>query len=379
VKITVPQPALKRAILLAAISAARPEVEFGKNISARAKVLAAALAAVLIEANDNGVFISCFDMRTSIRARVDATISEGGSFATSAAKFLALIVAFPDTATITITDTGSVTAGTSRYRLIPIAVDSMPLRFTFGGEAESVAIDMPTIGRLFEPAPAANSEESRYYMNGVNWRSVGPMLVATAACANEIIRTEIEAPTFTAAGLTVPTASVAILKKLIALARPAAITLQYNGRLLVADCVAFQLITVLVGGEKYPELSAVIPKPAAVAVCDRRELLAALQRLAAAATNVGPLLAVTFAEGAVKLFLAREPTIGADVLVAKTSGTDRFAASLPQVARMVGEIEGIETEISAHGNIRIRSPGDAGKLGVLASMIVSPAVWEHAP
>jgi len=378
-KITVAQPAIKRALMLAAIGAGRHEAEAGKNVSVAAKALQDALAAIRFDANDDGLAVSCFDRKTSIRARVDATISEGGSFATSAAKVLALIAAFPDSASISITDSGGVTAGTSRYRLIPIAVDSLPPRFEFDGEAATAAIDASAMARLFEPAPAANHEKSRGYLNGVNWRSVGPMLVAVATNGGELIRTEIEAPSFTSSNkLIVPTASVTILKKLAALTKPAGLTLRYNGRLLLAGCSAFEFMTTLVGGE-YPEVDRVLPKPAATVVCDRRDLAAALQRMAAAANSAAPLLAAVFADGALKLFLAREPTIGADVLAAKTNGSGRFAAPLPQFIRMIGEIEGAELEIGTDKNIGIRSPGDSGKLGMIANTTVAPAIWEHAP
>ena len=378
-RITAPQPALKRAVALATISAGPPGVE-SKNTSAAAKALQTALAAILIEADDSGIFVSCCDRMTSIRAHVGATIIEPGSFATSAAKMLSLIAAFPADASITITDTGSVTAGASCYRLIPIVTDRLPARFVFDNVgAAVVAIGAPTMARLLEPAPAANREESRTYLNGIAWRSDGPMLVAVATDGAVLIRTAIEAPTFTTSSeLIVPSATVAILRKLLTLTKPGALTLSYNGRLLMVGCGAFELISILVAG-KYPETNALLPKPAATVVCDRRSLVAALQRMAAAANSVEPLMAATFAEGILKLFLAREPLIGSDTLAAKTTGSGQFAAMLAQFVRMIDEIEGAEIEIGAEGNIRIRCPGDGGKLGMIASTTVSPAVWESAP
>jgi hypothetical protein len=114
-------------------------------------------------------------------------------------------------------------------------------------------------------------------------------------------------------------------------------------------------------------------------VCYRRSLVAALQRMVAAANSATPLMAATFTDNALRLFLAREPSIGADILVAKTNGSGRFAAPLSQFINIVGEIEGAEVEIGTDGNIGIRCPGDAGKAGMIASTTVAPAVWESAP
>ena len=256
----------------------------------------------------------------------------------------------------------------------------MPDVLAIGAATGEVEISGACLLTLLEPLPAASTEATRYYLNGIFLQSVGGKLVAAATDGFRLFRTAIAAAKFTDDRRTIlPRDAAAILHRLVRATRPDMVTLRRSKTLLAVDAPGFQFCTKLVDA-MYPDFERVIPSASDNgAVCDRAELRAALSRLAAVAT-ADPLVALSWAAaGELRMCLARQPDCGADAIAAEVKSRARITVPLPQLVRMISEFsdERIRLEAADAGQrpLVIKS---RDKLGLIMPSFISDNVKEAA-
>jgi DNA polymerase-3 subunit beta len=305
----------------------------------------------------------------AIKATVAATIFEPGTVAVSADRLAALLNAIAPGATVLLTATERallIASGDGRYRL-PLA--EPPAELSISGSAIAIKLDTNDLMTLFEPLPAAGTEETRPYLCGLFLHTYGGRLYAVAADGVTLLRTSIASAVQMPAGVIIPSSAVAVMARLIRRTKPEQVSLRRAGTLFEIGTEAFAFTTRAVDAI-FPDYRRVIPDGPrlAVATCEAPPLAAALTRLSAIA-NAGRalnLVALAWSTGKpLRLFLPRQPDDGADAIAAAgTEGTARIALSLPAFAALVAEFDGLlRLEVEEGRALVIRD--DSYKLGVL--------------
>jgi DNA polymerase-3 subunit beta len=351
VKITAPANALEAALSLAAIVADR-KADTPVNASA-----------------DNGtVSFTCVNTKTaiSITATAPATVIEPGQGAVSARRLAALQSGFgPEVMTLTIMPNAMIIAcSNSQYRL-PLLPDP-PAGLVVNPEIGRIKLcGNDCIALLEEVLPAADTGRARSMLTGICWHSVDGRLVSVAADGTVLLRISMPADHLSSdRTLVIPAQAAAILIKLLRQIKPELVTVRRSHAVFGASAPGFDFITGLIG-TPYPDYERVVPAASGnIALCSRQELIGALARLDAVANVEMSLIALTWTDGQVRLFLPRQPDDGTDIIPAETKGATQIALSLSRLADMVSEFSERIIHLEADHGLTIRQ-GD--KLGVLAS------------
>ena len=204
-------------------------------------------------------------------------------------------------------------------------------------------------------------------LTGIYWHNVDGRLVSVAADGTILLRNSVPAENLSSdRTLVIPAQAAAILIKLLRQIKPEWVMVRRSHAVFGASAPGLDFITGLIG-TPYPDYQSVVPAASGnIALCSRQELIGALARLDAVANAEMSLIALTWTDGQVRLYLPRQPDDGTDIIAAETKGVIQIALSLSRLAAMVSEfnerIIHLEAEIGKGLTIR---QGD--KLGVLAS------------
>jgi DNA polymerase III sliding clamp (beta) subunit (PCNA family) len=314
-----------------------------------------------------GITVTCSGPVITIRTVVAGDVVEQGRAAVSAARLVALIAGFATDAAITITTIANAVT-IERYRL-PSA--DIPIELALADEIARVELSGHDCLELLAVGPAAGTEPTRLYLNGIFLHSVGDQLTAVATDGVKLIRSSVAAERFsTGRDLIVPTKATIALAKLIRQTKADKIVLRRSRTLLAASGTGFEFVTRLLDFQ-YPTYEPLVPAPSANAVtCDRAEMQAALVRLTAVVSGDSPLIALTWSDGGpLHLYLPRQPADGADDVGAGAKGSARIALAPSQLAAMLGEFNCKRIHLNAAGRLLIT--GENHKLGLLM-----PCAWD---
>jgi DNA polymerase III subunit beta len=320
---------------------------------------------------DNGtVSFTCVNskMAISITATVPATVIEPGQGAVSASRLAALHSGLAPGAPVTLTimpNAMIIACGSSQYRL-PLLPDP-PAGLVINPEIGLIKLSgKDCIALLEEVLPAAGTERTRFMLTGIHWHNVDGRLVSVAADGTVLLR--ISVPTDHLSSdhtLVIPAQAAAILIKLLRQIKPEWVTVRRSQAVFGASAPGFDFVTGLIG-TPYPDYQRVVPAASGnIALCSRQELIGALARLDAIANVEIPLIALTWTDGQVRLYLPRQPDDGTDIIAAETKGVTQIALSLSRLAAMVSEFNSQRLHLeAAEGRLMIR---EGEKFGLLMS------------
>ena len=321
---------------------------------------------------DNGtVSFTCVNpkMAISITATAPATVIEPGQGAVSAPRLAALHSGLAPGAPVTLTimpNAMIIACGGSQYRL-PLLPDP-PAGLVIEPEIGCIKLSgKDCIALLEEVLPAVGSERSRHMLTGIYWHNVDDTLVSVAADGTVLLRISVPGDHLSNdRSLVIPAQAAAILIRLLRQIKPQSVTVRRSHAVFGASGAGFDFVTALIG-TPYPDYQRVLPPASGnIALCSRQELVGALARLNAIANVEMALVALTWTDGRVRLYLPRQPDDGTDIVAAETKGAAEIALSLSRLAAMVSEFSEriIHLEADIGQGLTIRQ-GD--KLGVLAS------------
>ena len=344
-----------------------------------------ALEAVHLTLDGASVKISANVLDHAVELTVSAVVEEGGTLALSGARLAALAGGFPSKAEITIQadgPTARVACDRSHFRLPAMAVENLPARPTLAEENGRVELAREEAIALFaRPLFAASAEQTRYYLCGVQLHDVDDGLVAVATDGHRLACVTIPG----AAGLSadhrviVPTIAVKLITRLLTDNKTIEIVrLARSKTLFAVEGTGFRFVSKLIDGT-YPDYRRLIPRPSgSFAIVDRRELVRALDRIAAVVdpqSEAMRLVGLRWSDGesALHLCIPGWPDLADDVLDAEVASTGKVAVQILHLAEIVAEIEGERIHIDTNGNggpVLVTDPDDPDVL-----MLQMPCAW----
>ena len=273
-RLTITRQNLQRG--LAAVSASIP-----------AKTTLPVLSNVLLEPQEDSLWISGTDLDVSIRVRVPADVAQGGAITAPGRKLLELTRELPEEP-VELRARGhqvEIGCGYSRFKLNGLPSEEFPnlpaMDFEMGW---SVAED--SLRRLIRStAFAVSNEESRPVLNGVFWELDDMRMTMVATNGHRLARLKVEAAVAqgSSASFIVPPAALAHVERLFD--GDGELTLGKGGNHLGFRSANQEVYTRLIEG-KYPNYEQVIPKDNdKVARVDKASLEATVRRMAVLASD----------------------------------------------------------------------------------------------
>jgi DNA polymerase-3 subunit beta len=355
------------------------------RIEAQAGALnnAMAMAAMAAAKNASGVHIiaaegrisfACCGQGIAIRSKIsDANISAAGEATVSANRLSELLAGFPKGDAITFDSKDNALAircGRSRYQL-PQDLDP-PEMLSIGGDGVQLKMPDADLLYLFDVVAAAGSERTRFNLHGTCLQTMGGKLTATSTDGERLLSASVAADEFSDdRHCIVPSRSVATVCKLVRAHKSKMLTLHQTRNLFAVSAPAFEFTTQMIGAV-FPDWTRVVPAAGSNFVsCAKRDLSAALVRLAAVADGESSLALVALswdADPSLRVFLPRQPGSGEDFIAAEITGHARIALSLPKLQAMIDNFncDRIQLEVS-QDDVPLILRGQGDKLGVLTS------------
>jgi DNA polymerase III sliding clamp (beta) subunit (PCNA family) len=167
-------------------------------------------------------------------------------------------------------------------------------------------------------------------------------------------------------GITVPSAAVKVIGKLIADKTAKRVTLRHTATLFSATTPAAAFVSKLIDG-RYPDYERTIPKPSAnIAAAQRAEMLQALERLAAID---GRLVQLSWSAGSPALRLTTADHT--EDLDAEIAGTGRVVVAIDKLTALLTELAGKSVELDSTDvttPLRLTTADDTGVSRVAAPL-----------
>ena len=272
-RLTITRQNLQRG--LAAVSASIP-----------GKTTLPVLSNVLVESEDDSVWISGTDLDVSIRVRVPAEVAEGGSITAPGRKLLEITRELPDQP-VELRARGhqlEIGCGNSRFKLNGLPSEEFPnLPATDFDEGWSVSED--ALRQLIRgTAFAVSNEESRPILNGVYWE-LGDRMTMVATNGHRLAKMQVEPARArgTTGAFIVPPAALAQVERLFD--GDGEIEVGRGGNHVGFRSANQEVYTRLIEGS-YPNYEQVIPKDNEnVARVDREAMESAVRRMAVLASD----------------------------------------------------------------------------------------------
>ena len=272
-RLTITRQNLQRG--LAAVSASIP-----------GKTTLPVLSNVLIESEDNSVWISGTDLDVSIRVRVPAEVAQGGALTAPGRKLLELTRVLPDQP-VELRARGhqlEIACGNSRFKLNGLPSEEFPnlpaMDFEEGWSVSEEFLRQLIRGTAF----AVSNEESRPILNGVYWE-FGDRMTMVATNGHRLAKMEVDATVADGAtgAFIVPPAALAQVERLFD--GDGEIEVGKGGNHLGFRSANQEVYTRLIEG-RYPNYEQVIPKDNdKVARVDKEAMEAAVRRMAVLASD----------------------------------------------------------------------------------------------
>lgn len=312
-------------------------------------------------------------LENQICLTIPAAIERAGSMAMPITRLAGLAAGFPATADIVIEADGAaakVRSGRSRYTLPTIPAKDLPLALTVAADAAGIALIRADALALFAAGFAA-ADDARTYICGLHIADSAAGLIAVATNGYALARRVLPGVAGLGSGITVPTAAIKAINKLLADKGVEYVRLLHAQALLSVATPAGVFTTKLIAGS-FPDDARIVPKPSGNVATMRRDILVmALTRLAAVGARTVR-LSWTASEPALHL-TSRDME---DLIDAETAGTGMVTLAIDRLSALLDEFAGKTTTIDATNPttpVRITAGGDAGFLCVLAPTAGAPA------
>ena len=285
---------------LAAVSASIPS-----------KTTLPVLSNILLETEDDGVWMSGTDLDVSVRVKVPADVTEGGSLTAPGKKLQEITRELPDhpVEISTRSDQIELSCGRSRFKLNGLPADEFPSlpSVDFDAAVQVAGADIQSL--IQHTAFAVSTEESRPILNGVLWELREGSMRMVATNGHRLARMGV--PTgpgsITSTDFIVPPAALSQVQRLFKDAEDIHVAWDHG-----ADGAArknhlgfrsgsTEVYTRLIEGT-YPNYEQVIPKDNdKVATVDKKALASAVRRMAVVASDQTHRIRLRFEENRVHL------------------------------------------------------------------------------
>ncbi len=241
------------------------------------------LANVLLSARGDELALTATDLEVELVAKAKVSLQQGGEITLPGRKFLDIIRALPDGASVTVTIEGeraTVRSGKSRFTLATLPASDFPTVEDIKAQ-QSLEIGQAALKRLLDKTHFSMAQQDvRYYLNGMLLEIAGKTLrtVATDGHRLAYCEAELENAAGTAQQVIVPRKGVLELQRL--LGTEGTVELAVGTNHVRAQIGDIRFTSKLIDG-RFPEYSRVIPAdPPKQVRADRDVLRAALQRAA---------------------------------------------------------------------------------------------------
>lgn len=261
------------------------------------------LSNILLDAEDDAVWMSGTDLDVAVRVRVPAQITVGGSCTVPGKKLQEITRELPDRP-VQISTTGQqieLESGPARFRLNGLPVEDFPALPVVNFEEGWRASGKDLRDLIQHTSFAVSSEESRPILNGVLWELRDGEMRMVATNGHRLARMGVPAgpSTTTSTDLIVPPAA---LNQVMRLFQPQdEIQVARSGNHLGFRSQNTEVFTRLIDGN-YPNYEQVIPRDNdRLAVVDKKALEGAVRRMAVVASDQTHRIRLHFQNGRVQL------------------------------------------------------------------------------
>jgi len=245
------------------------------------------LSNILLEARDDGVWMSGTDLDVAVRVRVPADVPEGGTLTAPGKKLQEIARELPDEP-VEVTSRGDqleLRCGRSAFKLNGLPSDEFPSLPGIDFQ-EGWSITGKELQRLIHhTAFAVSTEESRPILNGVLWELRDGLMRMVATNGHRLARMAVPAgaTTATSADFIVPPAALQQVQRLFKTEDE--LEVARDGNHLGFRAAGTEVYTRLIEGS-YPNYEQVIPKDNdRFAIVDKGSLESAVRRMAVVASD----------------------------------------------------------------------------------------------
>jgi DNA polymerase-3 subunit beta len=327
----------------------------------------ASLAAIRIRAIDGEqvtIISNILDLGISVQTNAD--VAQQGELAVPGERLCSLIKALPKDENVTLSATETyvtITCGRGRWRLPLYAIADLPAPLEIREAAGAATLDTDTLLQLLDPAFAAGSEQSRFYLCGLYLHhSPNGVLTSVATNGTWLMRREVAgvgAELFDGSrGIIIPSKTIDIITKLVR-TKPETVTLRHSKNLFALETAGVSVISKLVAGE-FPDYRSVIPPPSknTAKKLEKAALIAALNRLSTIAEEEKrlPGCILEWDDDDTVHLTARHPEDGEDAVAGETAGHARVLVASKRLAVLLNEFPG------EHVHIELNGPGSVMKI-----------------
>jgi DNA polymerase-3 subunit beta len=231
------------------------------------------LTNALLEADEEGLWITTTDLEVGIRCRVEARVEKTGSTTLPARKLVSIIRELPSSEIILEVDSknaASIRCGASFFKIFGLPKEEFPA-FPAFEEPKSLKIRQSELkDGLRKTSYAISSDEARYVLNGIlfSLKDNTLMLVATDGRRLALFDSDLEFPESHERDFILPTKAVTELQRL--LNEDGEVEISSSENLVSFELNGARLVSKLVEGN-YPNYRQVIPGEAKERIALERE------------------------------------------------------------------------------------------------------------
>ncbi len=231
------------------------------------------LTNALLEADEEGLWITTTDLEVGIRCRVEARVEKTGSTTLPARKLVSIIRELPSSEIILEVDSknaASIRCGASFFKIFGLPKEEFPA-FPAFEEPKSLKIRQSELkDGLRKTSYAISSDEARYVLNGIlfSLKDNKLMLVATDGRRLALFDSDLEFPESHERDFILPTKAVTELQRL--LSEDGEVEISSSENLVSFELNGARLVSKLVEGN-YPNYRQVIPGEAKERIALERE------------------------------------------------------------------------------------------------------------
>ena len=278
-----------------------------------------------------------------------------------------------------------VSRGRARFVLPTIPTTDLPALLSLNEKVGQIELARTDAHRLFAwTAFAASTEETRYYMNGVNLRDRADGLAGIASDGHRLVRTILSGAGGFGDGVTVPNNAVRVVIKLLSERTIERVVMRCSRTLFELSGPGFTFTSKVLDAV-FPDTDRVIPKPSGnTAVVDVGALMraaACVKAVAGTESKAVPLVGLEWdgEPGVLHCSLAGWDVADDFIEAAEISGTGKVAVDADLLGEMLEEFRGKTIRLDGDGSkpqgtpLLLTDPKDPNYLALL-----SPCRWPLA-
>ncbi len=292
------------------------------------------LSNVLLQAEDDKLWLTTTDLEVSIRCVVEAKVSKEGGTTLPAKRLLSIIRELPiDNIEIDVDDKNSaaISCGSAYFKILGLPQDDFPAIAKYDGGSTFTMEQRALKDMLQKTYYAASTDETRFILNGTLLSFKGNKLttVATDGRRLALAEQELEFPKESEVEAIVPTKAVNEVIRMLKDEGTVKIHITKNQAGFEVDQMV--LTTKLIEGT-YPNFRQVIPAQCEQRIAVEREgMLTALRRVALLTSEKSSSVKLTFGKNRLKIS-ASSPDLGEahETVAIKYSGKELVVAFNPE-------------------------------------------------